>query len=134
MQNPVTAMIAYIRSSIAELKKVTWPTKDQTLRYSALVIAISVAVAAFFASLDLGFSRGILFALSKTSHSSAEAPAEPVTPDLEEMPEVQATTEGDNAQGVTVTPESVNAAELESTPTETPEISLPGSNDIQLPQ
>jgi len=47
----------YLRSSKAEMFKVSWPSRRDTLRYSALIIGISVIVAVFFASLDLGFTR-----------------------------------------------------------------------------
>lgn len=38
---------------IAELKKVTWPTRDETIKLTALVIAISVIVGLFIGGLDL---------------------------------------------------------------------------------
>jgi len=47
----------YFRGSVAELRKVTWPTKEQTKNYTILVIGLSVAVAIFFSILDLGFSK-----------------------------------------------------------------------------
>lgn len=52
----------YFRGAINEVKKVTWPTRTQTIRYSILVIAMSVGVAAFFGVLDYGFN-GLLGAL-----------------------------------------------------------------------
>ncbi len=55
--NPLQRVTEYLRSSIAELKKVTWPTRDQTIRYSALVIGVSVLAGAFFAGLDYGFTK-----------------------------------------------------------------------------
>ena len=45
-------MIAYVRESLEELRKVSWPSRAQTMRYSLLIIAISVAVAIFFGALD----------------------------------------------------------------------------------
>ncbi len=49
----------YFINSYAELKKVTWPTKQQTINYSLLVIGLSVGMAVFFAVLDRVFSIGI---------------------------------------------------------------------------
>lgn len=49
----------YILESKAELKKVAWPTKSQTINYTILVIAISLGVAAFFGILDYFFSLGL---------------------------------------------------------------------------
>ncbi|MFA6514004.1 MAG: preprotein translocase subunit SecE [Patescibacteria group bacterium] len=51
----------YIKASITEMKKVTWPTKKETYNYTILVIGISLAVAAFLGALDYIFSLGIKF-------------------------------------------------------------------------
>lgn len=48
----------YIKESIEEMKKVTWPTKKETQRYSLLVIGISIAVAIFLGALDYIFNWG----------------------------------------------------------------------------
>jgi len=42
----------YIKNSIIELKKVSWPTKQQAIRHTLLVIAISLVVAAFLGIVD----------------------------------------------------------------------------------
>lgn len=49
----------YLIGSYAEMKKVTWPTKEQTINYSLVVIGLSIFTAAFFAILDYCFSLGI---------------------------------------------------------------------------
>ena len=49
-------LINYIKASIEEMKKVTWPTKKETYQYTLLVIGISLAVAAFLGALDYIFS------------------------------------------------------------------------------
>ncbi len=49
----------YFIGSYAEMKKVTWPTKQQTINYSLLVVGLSVGVAVFFSILDYIFSFGI---------------------------------------------------------------------------
>ena len=49
----------YFVSSYAEMKKVSWPTKKQTLNYSLLVIGFSLGMAAFLGILDYFFSLGI---------------------------------------------------------------------------
>lgn len=48
----------YIKGSIEEMKKVTWPTKKQTKNLTILVIGISVGVAIFLGALDFVFSTG----------------------------------------------------------------------------
>lgn len=49
-------LINYIKESIAEMKKVTWPSKKETYRYTVLVLAISLVVAAFLGALDFAFN------------------------------------------------------------------------------
>jgi len=45
----------YLKESRTELKKVTWPTKKETTKYTFIVIVISLAVAAFLGGLDFVF-------------------------------------------------------------------------------
>ncbi|MFA5188011.1 MAG: preprotein translocase subunit SecE [Patescibacteria group bacterium] len=49
----------YIKDSIAELKKVTWPTRRQTVNYTLLVIGISLGLAAFIGLADYLLSLGV---------------------------------------------------------------------------
>jgi preprotein translocase subunit SecE len=49
----------YVKESIIELKKVTWPSKKDTYRYSVLVIVISLLIAAFLGGLDYIFNFGL---------------------------------------------------------------------------
>ena len=46
----------YVEESIAELKKVTWPTRETVIRLTLLVIAVSVAVGLYIAVLDRLFN------------------------------------------------------------------------------
>ena len=57
-------LIKYIKASIVEMKKVTWPTRKETYQYTILVIAISLAVAAFLGGLDYIFSFALEFIIS----------------------------------------------------------------------
>ena len=52
-------LISYIKESISEMKKVTWPTKKETYNYTILVIGISLAVAVFLGALDFIFNLGL---------------------------------------------------------------------------
>jgi preprotein translocase subunit SecE len=131
MANPINATINYVKSSAAELKKVTWPTRAQTIRYSALVIAVSIGVAVFFASLDYGFSSGIMLALSKTPHSTAQQQTQEAAPAV--VPDVQSTPVSTPDQVKTVQPSTPAATDQKNTGTQAP-IQLPSSNDIKLPK
>lgn len=52
-------LITYIRESIIELKKVTWPTKKETTNYTIIIIAISLSVAAFMGIIDYFLNIGV---------------------------------------------------------------------------
>lgn len=52
------AVIAYLKDSVSELRKVTWPTKEQTLRLTIIVSVFSLIVAALFGVLDYVFGFG----------------------------------------------------------------------------
>jgi len=40
-----------------ELKKVTWPTKQQTMNATWVVLAVTTLLAIFMGLVDMGFSR-----------------------------------------------------------------------------
>lgn len=48
--------IDFLREVRIELKRVTWPTRQQTIKYTLIVIGLSLAVAAFLGGLDFLFS------------------------------------------------------------------------------
>ncbi len=101
MANPIVATRNYFMQSAAELKKVAWPSRDMTMRYSILVVAVSLILAVFFAGLDYGLQTAVNAGLAARTANMAPAPAAapPVTPDTE--PTVQVS--GDqNGQTVNV--------------------------------
>lgn len=55
----------YLKESVAEMKKVTWPTKKETYNYTLLVIGISIAVALFLGLLDYIFTQGFQIIFNK---------------------------------------------------------------------
>ncbi|NBP56995.1 preprotein translocase subunit SecE [bacterium] len=46
----------YIKEAQVEIKKVTWPTRQQSLQYTAIVAIISVAATIILGGLDLLFN------------------------------------------------------------------------------
>ncbi len=48
----------YLLSSFEELKKVSWPSKKDTLKYTYAVIGLSAALALFFGALDYVLNIG----------------------------------------------------------------------------
>jgi len=51
-----TKITTFLKEVRLEMKKVNWPTRDETLRYTLIVIGISIAVAAFLGTLDFLFT------------------------------------------------------------------------------
>lgn len=53
MVSPTT----YLREVVQEIKKISWPTREQTQNMTLLVIAASVIVALYIGLLDYVFQR-----------------------------------------------------------------------------
>lgn len=51
--NPLT----YVKESKQELEKVVWPSRDQTIRFTVVVIIASLIVGAYVAGLDAMFTK-----------------------------------------------------------------------------
>lgn len=49
---PNVGPVTFIKEVVAELKKVNWPTRNETIRLTGVVIIISAGVAAFIGGLD----------------------------------------------------------------------------------
>lgn len=107
MTNPISYAFNYLRSARAELQKVTWPSREEVARYSALVIVSCVIMAAFFAALDLGLSRSVTALLQRRQGTTQSAPATtPIVPDLQP----------DLSSGVEATDASGNPVDVQVTP------------------
>ncbi len=51
-QIPNIGPVKFVKEVISELKKVTWPSRDETIKLTVVVIVISVLVGAFIGGLD----------------------------------------------------------------------------------
>jgi preprotein translocase subunit SecE len=49
-------IIQFLKEVRIELTKVTWPTRKQLIKYTLIVIALSLVLAAFLGALDSLFS------------------------------------------------------------------------------
>lgn len=52
-------LVTYIKDSISELKKISWPTKRQAIMYTIIVVAMSVGTAIVLGVLDYIFNLGL---------------------------------------------------------------------------
>ncbi|MBU0576383.1 preprotein translocase subunit SecE [Patescibacteria group bacterium] len=49
--------VGYLREVVHELKKVSWPSRKQTVNKTILVIAVSTILAVYLGGLDLLFQK-----------------------------------------------------------------------------
>ena len=47
----------FIGETVSELRRVTWPSREETIRLTTMVVAVAGAVGIFLGLVDLGFSR-----------------------------------------------------------------------------
>jgi preprotein translocase subunit SecE len=50
------AVTRYVKGSLAELTKVTWPTKHQAIKLTGIVLVFVLLTAIFLATVDFGFN------------------------------------------------------------------------------
>jgi preprotein translocase subunit SecE len=50
-------IVSFLKEVQLEVKKVNWPTRQQTLQYTFIVIVFSVLVAVFLGGLDIIFNN-----------------------------------------------------------------------------
>jgi len=52
----MNAVLEFLREARVELSRVNWPTREQVINFTVLVVIISIVVAVFLGSLDFLFS------------------------------------------------------------------------------
>ncbi|HEY8732442.1 MAG TPA: preprotein translocase subunit SecE [Candidatus Limnocylindria bacterium] len=61
---PAGGIVRFAQESWSELRKVTWPTQEQVIRLTLLVVLISVAISAYIYAFDNVFhvviDKGVL--------------------------------------------------------------------------
>ncbi|OGY81650.1 MAG: preprotein translocase subunit SecE [Candidatus Kerfeldbacteria bacterium RIFCSPHIGHO2_12_FULL_48_17] len=53
---PIKRLTTYLKESFTELKKVVWPTREETTKETIAVILACLGVGVFLGALDFGFS------------------------------------------------------------------------------
>jgi preprotein translocase subunit SecE len=56
MANPISQIATFVRESRDELKKVTWPERDEVTSFTIVVVVSVVLVALFLGLIDTLFS------------------------------------------------------------------------------
>ena len=52
------AIVRYFQETNVELRKVTWPTREATIRLTLIVLGTTAVFAAFLGALDILFQQG----------------------------------------------------------------------------
>jgi preprotein translocase subunit SecE len=55
-QKTENRLVRYLKETRAELRKVTWPTRQQATNLTLIVLAVTLAMALFLGACDLIFS------------------------------------------------------------------------------
>lgn len=63
----LTELPAYFRTAWLELKKVSWPTRPETIRNTWVVLGVSAFFAIFLGVLDYGLNKLLEFVLRTIS-------------------------------------------------------------------
>lgn len=62
----MNAIANYINDSLSELRQVRWPTRQQAIRLSLIVIVFTAISSIVFGVIDYGLSQVVSFLLSLT--------------------------------------------------------------------
>lgn len=55
MKNLLPKIITFLKEVRVELKKVNWPTRQETIKYTLIIIGASLAMAIFLGGMDFVF-------------------------------------------------------------------------------
>jgi preprotein translocase subunit SecE len=61
---PDNVVVRYLKETRAELRKVSWPTRQQATNLTLIVLAVTVAMAIFLGTIDFIFAALIKFLVS----------------------------------------------------------------------
>lgn len=53
----MTTPVSFLRETVEELKKVQWPTRQEVIRLTLVVIIVSVVVGFFIGGIDFIFAK-----------------------------------------------------------------------------
>jgi len=66
-ENPIKWLFRYVNESRNEMKKVTWPNRKETVKYSIITIVLCLIIAGFFGGLDWLLNLGLEQLISLTA-------------------------------------------------------------------
>jgi preprotein translocase SecE subunit len=89
MANP---LVQYFKDTRTELNHVAWPTQKQTAVFTALVVAISVGVAAYLGALDYAFETALADVVKASGNTTAQNAVQATQPAASSTPQSPAVT------------------------------------------
>ncbi|GAB11775.1 preprotein translocase SecE subunit [Gordonia araii NBRC 100433] len=60
-RNPFAAIWTFLTQVVAEMKKVIWPTRRESIIFTIIVLIFIVIFTAFITGLDIGFAKLVLW-------------------------------------------------------------------------
>ncbi len=69
-RNFVARISLFIREVVFELRKVIWPTRQQLVTYTTVVLVFLVIMTAIIATLDFGLGRAVLWVFGTPGSAS----------------------------------------------------------------
>lgn len=58
--NPFARLVTYVRQVVAELRKVIWPTRNELITYTSVVLIFVVVMMLIVSGFDFVFAKGVL--------------------------------------------------------------------------
>lgn len=55
----VNRFVSYVKDTRQELRHVSWPTRNQAIAYTVIVVIVSLIIAAFLGFFDFLFTSGL---------------------------------------------------------------------------
>jgi preprotein translocase subunit SecE len=63
--NPFARLVTYVRQVVAELRKVIWPTRNELITYTSVVLVFVVIMTTLVAGFDFVFAKAVLAVFGK---------------------------------------------------------------------
>jgi preprotein translocase SecE subunit len=125
------ALINYFKDSFSELNKVTWPTKNQAVRLTFIVLGFIFASALALGFFDFIFNFGYKYLIQLS-------PAKPIIQQDASVPADTALPIGGDNSGLKITdqngnPIDTNSIKFDTTPTATDSAATPATTDTTAP-
>jgi preprotein translocase subunit SecE len=63
--NVITRVLTYIRQVVAELRKVIWPTRNELVTYTTVVLVFVIVMVSIVSAFDFAFTQAVLAVFGK---------------------------------------------------------------------